>query len=356
MTIKNMNKGLLGLIITSVILYIINIIDISFFANGFTQITSQLQMVASFIPSQDVQNFNSILQLANNTANVVNTLLVVIAIGSAVASLVSLLVIKLFASRLEKYNSIFNYCGVIIASAFSIYLHYKLIPSFSGLISLLLIILTLAILLISIVYIVISIFGIYNLVMSEEYNVGQAGFDLAKVLSFIIIFYTIAIISIKTSMYLSMTVLVQEIDLAAVIDIMNFIDIDWSSVLPASVLATGIVTPQRIDLVINNFADQYLLDYASQVIQNVVLSFSRTVIFDNLVAYITTLVGGIGILAVSKNNVKFNDYVTIGLLAITALVSFVYIGGLLIDILAIGFVLCLVLISLDIYKNTTKEK
>lgn len=356
MTIKNINKGLLGLIIISVIMYIINIIDVSFFANDFTQITSQLQMVASFIPSQDVQNFNSVLQLANNTASVVNTLLVTIAIGSTVASLVSLIVIKVFATRLEKYNSVFNYCGVIIASAFSIYLHLKFIPAFSGLISLLLIFMMLAILLISLIYIVISIFGIYQLVMSEEYNVGKAGYDLAKVLSFIIIFYTISIISIKTSMYVSVTVLVQEIDLAAVIDVMNFININWINVLPASVLATGVVTPERINLVINNLADQYVLDYASQVVQNLVLSFSRSIIFENIVAYITTLVGGIGILVVAKNNIKFNDYVTIGLLAITALVSFVYIGGLLVDILAIGFVLCLVLISLDIYKNITKEK
>lgn len=352
MTIQKLNKLFIGVIAITIFAYVLNIVDLSFFANDFTQVTSQIQRIAGFIPDQDVQRINSILDFLNNSVDVIKTFLITVSVLAGIASIIGLFLIKLFADRVEKYKSIFSYSGLIITAAATIYVQLKLIPSFDGLISLILILATFLMLAISVVYVVVGIVGIYKLVMSDDFKASALAFDFAKVLSFIFIFYTIVIIATRVSLYMSVVVLVQEIDLAALIDVMNYIDIDWTTIIPPVILSTGIVTNDSINLVINNLADQYILSYASNIIQNIVLSFSRSIIFNNIVAYISLLITGVGILYTAQNKFEYRNYIAIGLMATASIVGFVYIGGLLINLLAIGFVACIALIIVDILKHS----
>lgn len=351
MTIEKLNKLFIGVIIVTVFAYVMHIIDLSLFANDFTQITSQIQMIAGFIPDQSVQQINSVIEFLNNSAGVIRTLLVTLAVLSGVASVIGLFLIKLFADRVAKYKTIFGYSGLIITAAATLYMQFKLFPTFSGLISLILIFATALMMIAAAVYIVLGVLGIYRIVMDEQFEVTDIAFDFAKVLSFIFIFYTVVIIGTKIALYMSVTVLVQEIDLASLIDVMNYIQIDWTTVLPPVLLSTGIITGDSIDLVINNLADQYILSYASTFIQNIVLAFSRSIIFNNIVAYISALFAGAAIMYTATKDYKYRHYAAIGLMVTISVIGFVYIGGLLVDILALGFVACIALIILDIFKQ-----
>lgn len=349
--INKLNKLFVVVIIATVAAYLINIINLSFFGNDFTEIAAQIQMISGFIPDQDIQNINAALDFANNTANIVRTLLITISLFAAIASLIGVVVTKLFAERITKYKSVFNYCGLIIASFCSAYLQFRIFPQFDGVISLILIIVTLAIIAISTVYLVIGIVGLSKFVMSDKFEAGQVGFDIAKVLSFIFVFYVVAILATRISLYMSVTVLVKEIDLASLIDVMNYINIDWETIIPPAIFATGIISSEKIDFVINNLADQYILSSASLVIQNVVLDISRSIIFTNMIAYITTLISGLGILYVAKNKIDYKEIIILVLMAIMAIVGFIYLNSFIVNLLAIGFVFAIGLVGLEVYKQ-----
>lgn len=353
--IQKINKLLIAVIIISVIAFLLNIINLSMFATDFTQITAQIQMVAGFIPDQDVQNINSLLDFANNAASVARALLVTLAAVTAISILVMLLIVRLFAIRSAKHNSVFNFSGLIISSGALLYLQYSSFPSFSGIISIIMIISAILVIAISAIYIAFGCYGIYKTVMADDFNARNLAFDFAKIVSFIFIFYTVAQISLRISMYMSAVALVKTIDLAAMIDIMNYVPIDWNSILPQQLLETGIVSNDSINLLLNNLADQYLLSYASQFIQDLILSVVSSIIFTNIVAYVSTLLTSIGVLITIKGNFDYKNYVTIGLMLITAVVGYVFIGGLLVNILATGLMLCIILVAIEIYKEYKAE-
>lgn len=351
MTMEKLNKIFIGVIVVTVFAYILNIVDLSFFANDFTQITSQIQMIAGFIPDQEVQNINSIIDVLNNTAGVVRSLLVIISVLSGLATVIGLFIIKVFADRVTKYKSVFGYSGLIIAAAATLYMQYHLLPSFNGLISMILIAATILIIIMSIIYIIIGAIGIYKVVISDDFKANQLSFDIAKVLSFIFVFYTVAIIATRISLYMSAVALVKEIDLGALIDVMNYINVDWESYIPQAILSTGVISNDSINLVVNNLADQYVLSYASTFVQNIILNVSSSVIFNNIVAYVSAFAAGVGILYTAQTSFDYKNYVAIALMVTLAIIGFVYIGGLLINLLAIGFVVCVALICLDIFKQ-----
>lgn len=351
MTIGKLNKSFIGVIIFTGLAYILYVIDLSLFANDFSQITSQIQMIAGLIANQDVQRINSLLDFLNNSANVMRMFLVTTAILSAIASVLGLMLIKLFVTRLGKYQSIFNYSGLIITAAFTIYLQLRLLPEFDGFISLIVIFATFLIITIAAIYLIVGITGIYQLIMLEDFKLSAIAYDFAKVLSFIFIFYTIAIITTRVSLYMSVVILVQEIDLAALIDVMNYIEIDWTTTLPPVIFSTGYLSAEMIDLAVNNLADKYILDFASSFIQSLILSFSRSIIFENIVAYVLTLIASVGIMYTAQTNFENRNYVTMGLMATVSIAGFIYIGGLLSSLLALGFVTCIGLMILDILKQ-----
>lgn len=349
--IQKLNKAFIAVIIITIFGYLLQVIDLSFFANDFTQIASQVQMVSAFIPAQDVQNINALLDFANNTAGVIRAILVTFAVLSAIASVVMLAITKVFANRLDKYKSVFTYCGLLIASSANVYLQFSIFPTFTGLISAIVIFASILIILISIGYIGVALFGLYKFVTSDDFNAAALGFDFAKVLSFIFIFIAGVHIALEISMYMSVSVLVQEIDLAAMIDVMNYIDIDWETILPPALFASGLLSADKIDFLINNVADQYLLSFGSKMIQDMILGISRTIIFDNVVAYVSAIVTGFGILYTVKKKFEYQNYVAIGLMALMIVIGFVYIGGLVANLLTIGFIACIILVALDIYKQ-----
>lgn len=351
MTIEKFNKIFIGVILVAVFAYVLNILNIAFFANDFSQITSQLQTLAGAIPNRDAQQINSILEFLNNSANVVRMLLVTLTVAAGIASVIGLFLIKLFADRVPKYNSIFSNSGLIITALATIYMQFKLMPTFTGLISLILILATISMIAAAAFYLVRGTIGIYKIITSDEFKATDIAMEFGKVLSFIFIFFTGATIAIKISAYVAVSVVVQEIDLASVIDVMNYVDVDWNTIIPPVILSSGIITADKINLFINNLVDQYVLGYTSTVIQNIILSLSRSIIFNNIVAYISALVSAGAILYSAKNKFEYRNYVAIALMTTLAVIGFVYIGGLIINILSIGLVICIALIVLDIVKQ-----
>lgn len=352
MSIKKLNKLFIGVITLTVFAYLLEVFDLSFFAGDLSQITANIQLVFNFIPDQSVQQINSILDILNNTTDVVKTLFITLTVLSAVASLICLFIVKLFADRIVKYKSFFSYSGLIIVATVTAYTQFKLMPTFTGLISFILILATCLIIVMMVTYIAIGTVGLYKLIMSEQFKSGQISFDIAKVLSFILVFYTGVIIATKVSLYISATVLVKEIDLAAMIDVMNYINIDWNQVLPPVVLSSGVITGDSINLVINNLADQYVLSYASSFVQNLILSLSRSLIFNNLIVYTVSLISGLGLLYTANVKFEYREYVAIGLMALAAILGFVYISSLIVNLIAIGLVACIGLMCLELYKTS----
>ncbi|WOO87772.1 hypothetical protein RZE82_02255 [Mollicutes bacterium LVI A0039] len=349
--IQKSNKALIGVIAFAVIAYVVNIINLSLFASDFTQITAQIQMISGFIPDQDVQTMDSILSFANNAALVVRMLLVTIAAISALASLIGLGLLKFFASRAAKYNSFFSYCGVIIAASANLYIQYSLHPTFDGIISLILIGATALIVGVSVFMLVAGVHGLYKVVMADDFKAGQIGLEVARVLSLIIVFYIAAIVAIKVTMYVAVSIFVQSIDLASMIDIMNYINVDWEAIIPVAVMSTGIISADKIDLLLNNLADQYVLNYASTFIQDLILNVSSSIIFKGIVTYIATFIAGLGVLFTAKTDFEFRNFAALGLVTLTTVLSVIYVGGILVNILAIGYVVCIILIGLEIYKQ-----
>lgn len=349
--LQKLNKLLIVVIILSILGYIMNIVNLTVFVGEFTQIASQIQTAAAFIPNQDVQNINSVLEFANNAVTVVRNLMIAIATVSSIASLIVLFLVKTFSTRMVKYNSLFTQLGLIIVSAGSLYLHYRLLPAFDGLVSLFIIFITVAIMLISAAYIAIGCLSLYKLVSSDDFEAAKVGYDLAKTLSLVTVFYIAAIIGFKVTIYISVAILVRGIDLAAMIDLTNLINIDWTAIIPAQVFESGVISPERIDFLVNNAADQYLFSYLSDVVQQLILSISRSIIFKGIISYIAALASGLGILYTIKKNFEYKKYIAIALMTTVSIISFVYVGGLLINILILGYSLCIILICIDIFKE-----
>lgn len=351
MKIEKLNKLFIGVILITVFAYIVNIVDVSFFANNLEQITSKLALITKFIPAQDVQQIKTLLDVLNNATNVIKAFFAVVAAVSGVVSVIGLLFIKLFAGRAEKYQSFFNYCGLIITSAVTVFMQYRLMPSFNGLVSLFVIFATVLMIAFSICYIIIGVMGLYKVVMSDDFKINEIYTEIAKVISFILIFYTGVIIIGKINVYMSVAVLVKEIDLASLIDIMNYIKVDWEAVLPPVVLSTGYISPASINLFINNIVDQYVLDIVSKFIQDVVLSTASSFIFNNMLTYITAVVTAVGILYSTHLKFDYQKYLLLALMATALVINYVFIGGLIASLLSLGYIVSMVLIVIDLVKE-----
>lgn len=349
--LNKLNKLFIGVIIIALFAYIINVIDISFFANNLEQITSKLALITNFIPAQDVQQINNVLDILNNATNVIKAFFVVVASISGVVSIIGLLLIKLFAGRVAKYQSFFNYCGLIITAGVTVYMQYRLMPSFDGLVSLFVMGATLLIIGFSIVYVIVGVTGLYKLVMSDEFKINEIYTEIAKVISFILIFYTGVIIIGKINVYMSVAVLVKEIDLASLIDVMNYIKVDWNAIIPPVVLSTGYVSPDSINLFINNVADKYILDTVSKFVQEIILSTSSSFIFNNMLSYVTAIVTAAGILYTTHIKFDYQKYLLLGLMATALVINYAFIGGLIASLLSLGYIVCMILIFIDLVKE-----
>lgn len=354
MKIEKLNKLFIGVIMITVLAYAVHFIDVSFFANDITQITSKAELITKFIPAKDVQQFNSIIDMINNTTSAIRAFFATVAAVSGIGSVIGLVLINVFAKRVEKYKSFFNYSGLIIISAVTVSMQIKLMPNFDGLVSLLLGVATILMIAFSICYIIVGVVGLYKVVMSDEFKVAEIYTELAKVLSFVFTFYVAVIIIGKINIYMSIAVLVREIDLAAFIDVMNYVQIDWNAVLPQAIMSSGLVSQNSIDMFINKMADQYVLNYASDIVQNFILSVSSSFIFNNILVYIASLFTGICILFTTNHKFDYKKYVALALYTVALVLCYIYLGGLIMSILGMGYIVCIVFVIIDIFKELKK--
>ncbi len=353
---QKLNKAIIGVIIFTIVAFLINIIDISLLAGDFTQITSQLQMVAGFIPDQTVQNAQAVLDMINNTTAVIKTVLAIVATVSLIVTLVSLGLLKYFVNKTEKETTIFNSTIMSLVAGFITYNELTSFPALSGLTGLVNGLLSVTIIVVAVISLVLGLKTLYTTFKESDSDFVLAGYEFAKVISFIFAFYIISIVLTKVALYMSVTALVTEINLGAAIDIMNYIDVDWNTVLPAAVQNLGIISGAQIDVLINKAFDQYVLSFASTGIQNIVLNIARSLIFANIGIYLVGLVTSIVTIFADKIETEYNSYIILGLILVTALIGLVYLSGFIFSLLSFALIGCSVFVVIGIIKTITANK
>lgn len=352
MKIEKLNKLLTFVVGLTIVVNIINIINVLFFSTDFLHLTSQIQLVANFVASQDIQSINTLLDIVKNTIEVLHSLRIVFSVGTALISIGVLFIFKLLTKRTCKYPSIFNYASLLIVSLLTIFVQIKIMPSFSSFTNILLIVTAILGIAIAIGCIVASLFSLQKIFMSDQFKAKDLSFDLIKILSLVAGLYMAAIIITRVGIYIIASVAVKEIDLAAIIDVMNYIDIDWNAIIPQEIMGTGVISANSIDMFINRLADQYILSFVTIFVQNQILNFVRFLIFKNILVYIIGLFTASGLLFSVKAKFAYKSYVLLSLLVIALLVFLVYIAGLLGIIIGIGYLICIGLICLDLYKES----
>ncbi len=348
---QNLNKAIIAVIIASVIAFVINIIDISLLAGDFTQLASKVQLFAGFIPDQTIQNGKAIIEIINDTTLVIKTVLAIVATVSFVVTLISLSVLNLFVKKVGQQATIFNSTVMTVIAGFIAYNEITSFPSLSGFTGFINGIVVAAIIAVAVISLVVGVKNVIEAFKESDQDFVLAGYEFAKVVCFIIAFYIGSIILTKVSLYISATVLVTEIDLAAAIDIMNYIDVDWNTILPAVVQNLGVISDNQIDLVINKLFDQYVLSFASTTVQNIVLSIARSLIFANIGLYLLGLATSIATIFAQKIGTVYNDYIILGLILITAVIGLFYLSGFIFTLLSLALIGCSIFVVIGIIKK-----
>lgn len=355
--LKQLDKVFILLIIFSVIVYTVNIVDISFFASNFEALANNIQGVAGFIPEQTIQNIQVVLEIIGNATTAYKLFVIGISIFSALATVLGLLVLKYFVKRVVNSQTLFNYLGLIVISAYLGFSQFKdLGNSFSNLNSLpqfLIFALTLTIMLVSGFTLIVGVKKFIDYLRKnwKTFNYRDISYELIKTFSFIAIFYVSVIIIGKFAIYVTVAGCINQIDLAALIDIMNLVNVDLESIIPPEIFESGLITSGQLDMIINNVFDQYILDYASTIIQNIGLNIARTIIFADIVKYVFVFGGSVSLIILTVREIKYSNYIIIAIASLLALLCLVFLSGLVLSICAIAFLIIVLLMCLDVFKE-----
>lgn len=351
--LKISEKWLLLLIIFATIVYTINVIDISFFASDFTSISTNLQAVARFIPDQTMQHIEVLLELISNATTAFKLVSIGLTIFSACATVIGLLFVRFFVKRVQRNQSIFNYLGLLVTSGYVGYSQVTSLGNLNTLPQILIYLLSIVTAFFCGAVFIVGIKKFYDFLSTnwKTFNYLQISMELIKTFSFVAIFYVTVILVSKGAIYITIAGFINQIDLASLIDIMNYINIDFNELLPQELIESGIISSGQINILINNVFDQYVLNYLSSIIHNIGLRIARNLIFTDMISYILVLAGSIGLIFSSNRADEYSKYVVIALSLFMSLVCFVFLNSIVLTICGVAFAAIVVLMSLELLKE-----
>ncbi len=353
--VKKLNKGLLLVIIGSIVLYIASITNIVLWGNDFESINLQIQKLIEFSSIDVLSQYNNIVTFAFDFLASIKSILIIILFAIAFITIIELFFIKFFAKRLTVSNSLFDNCSVLIVAFITIFTQLKIIMPITN-ISNLIMISVIAILIISIAYIVLCSKNIYNILSSPTFDLIKSSLDITKVSSLILAIYCGVTILFKGVIYIGFYVIIKQIDIAYFIDIMNYITVDWNNVLPPAVLASNLINAESINLAINNFFDIYVFSFISLFIQNILISLTQMIVLNNIVSLVIGLVGAVSLIYISKLDFEYKNITFITIMAVMIIFTNIYLQGFITSFVNLGFVISIILFGFDYFKKNDIKK
>lgn len=347
MNINKTNKSLTVLLIITLITYGLKIFKITFFSNSFADFIKNTNIISLIVNKTtiDAEQVQLAFNFLNNASDGIKTIFIILAVFALLSTIVTLFVVKIFAKRTSKYNSLFSNSGLLLTSIFALYTQYKFLPSLNNFYNGLIVLVSVITIIVLVITLIISTKNIIDIIKRNKSNFSVFGYDIAKVLTLIIIVITGSVISIKMGSYIVVAVIINSIDFAKLINIMDIVSIDWNSILPPFIQSIEIINPLTINMFINNLFDQYVLSFVTDAFHKFSLSIARSIIFSGIYMYISSLLLAISYLVGSKLKFAYKDYIMIAILVVLSVVLIFGFNSFIMTTLAILLIGCASLIS-----------
>ncbi len=335
-----------------IVAYIINIFNILMFGANLDSITGKTAIIEPFLNNDIISKSQQIAEVVTNGVAIIKVLIV----GTFIASLITLLILNainyLITRRLDKEEGLFAYIATLAMNA---YLIYYLITNITFKQDLIASLITLAFLVNLCVVIwqfvrTIKPASAYMKVYFTELDYEKLAYDILK-LSALLITVIAALMTItKLSIYFMIANMINQIDLASMINISDYISIDLQAIIPNELKEMLPVFDQSLDLAIDKAFDTYVLDNITNLLHRILINFEGNIVLNNIAIYLFSIFGSIAVISLPTRAVE-NKNILIAIIAlVVAILSFVYFTSVFMTIGAAGLVIGAIIIGIDLVK------
>lgn len=344
--------------IASFIMALVNMVNVGVFANDITDLAGNLGVFANYVDQSVIDVANQALSIMNSALFVFKAITISSLAFSLIAIIVLLAIVKYFTKRLANQESIFNYIAIIASSG---YLSYYLFNSFGKVNNFLQILTFIVNLLVFALAIALAVYGVIHFVKYfkdnfESFQFEYVGIELLKVFSLVVAILAGINIAAKLLVLASVSSIISQVDIASVVDIMDYINVDITQMFPQLAAVFGSLSQAQIDTVINGLFDQYVLGYASNVVQNLMQGLANDIILNNIVGYIVAMVSAIATLVIYKKDYKTTIYGAIGLGFFTSIIIMIFVPGFLFKLCAIGIAAAVIVLCFKLAQEYITEE
>ncbi len=283
--LQKFKPAILISLIATIVVYVFNIITTGLYANDFAQITSNVQNLSNLFEGEQLKMIMNVVDIATGALLAYKAFSIGIIFLTAVFTIVIICLIRFMQDKHKKTNKTLYLIILTLLSGYLAYFSIQGLKIDSGLAAMSLLALNVYNF---IVFLLVTIFGIHAVYKQFKQDFQKQawiknGSTIIASLSLVLIVLLTINIAFKVIVYISIVSFITSIDLANLIDVMDYINVDLAALLPSIVGSGGIVSQAQAELFINQLADKSILAYASNMLHQVLSSFSFKLIFDNLV-------------------------------------------------------------------------
>lgn len=283
--------AILVALIATIVVYIINIVNVALFASNITDLTSTVSTFSKFIDQQYLDAATEVINVASGALMAYKSFTIGLLVIGAVFTTIVISIVRWTQTKYEKSSKLLY---LVLFTLLSAYIGYSSVTGFespNGFASVLMLLLNIYNF---VVFLMLTVFGaIYTCKQFKADFHKQAwirsGATIIGSFSLIVIILLSINVFFKLTVYIATVRFISAIDLGALINIMDYVNIDFSSVLPELVGANGVVTQSQIDTVVNNFFDQSVLAFASTQLHQFLNGIALNIIFKDFLIIVIGL-------------------------------------------------------------------
>lgn len=278
-------------LIATIVVYIINIVNVALFANNITDVTSTIGTLSKFVDQQYIDAATEVINVATGALTAYKSFTIGLLVIGGLFTTIVICITRWTQSKYEKSSKLLY---LILFTLLSAYIAYSSVTGFESpnnfpaMLMLLLNIYNL------VLFTVLTVFG--GITACKQFKADfhkqawvKTGATIIGSFSLIVIILLSVNVFFRGVMYISVASFISSIDLGALINIMDYVNIDFSSILPDLVGASGVITQSQIDTVVNNFFDQSVLAFASTQLHQFLNGIALNIIFNNFVIVVIGL-------------------------------------------------------------------
>lgn len=332
-------------IVSLLIAYIANIINTLLSNTNFTELLDKASFIELVVNNELISKIEQFAVILNNGIEIFK----VIIVGTMCLQLFILIFLNslsnLIYKKLQKNESLFLY---IASLGMNGYLIYYLLMNFSmksGVIgslipvALLINIIVVTYLLIRTLKPAIKFFEAYFKALDYQ----KLAEDLLKLAAILIIIISGVILITKLSIYIFVAMMIKQIDLASLINLSDYVNIDLKSIIPQEYSQYKQVLDQSVAITADRAFDTYILDNLSALLHNLLIKFEGKLVLNNILIYIVSLVAGCSLIVIPRKQIGNKNYLIAIIACGLAILLFVYTNSMILLLAA-----CLLLLGAGI--------